>query len=474
MHTSTLSPIAHFIIETVDHERRDRQIARDAAMTRAGLQTAHPSLRSASHTGPRSASLGPASLRAIAPRSAALAIFDDYLGNFVNDPKNAIAQSEVKLTRRREAMASAEFYRGYIYFKRAEDKPASDPNWKLVVDNLSSYYLDYPEQEKLSPATMRMVAESHLALSETADARKVLDAMLERFADSQFTGRVSIEVYKKLKDDHDAAEQAGDDERAMALLREMAELLHSANATAATPSFDNLRNESRHWMDLREWKKAEAVLDTLRAKFSDSNTEDMVKYVLPDLGESYLRQKRVNDALEVLAPLNAEDAKPSKDVAVNYCKAVLGWVEEDEVGRITIVPGAAMQDPALVEDAVDKKLSPIEKSTESWSAEWCVAYFDYLYGYYVWSEINSVKLDTLKTFLSKMVTLMGGDRQFGDLCRAQIRLKDDIDLHDNVRPGIAGRVGCPPAGNNSTGADSCSVNRRMIRTDVWLYCGQHQ
>lgn len=364
---------------------------------------------------------------------AAIVIFDDYLGNYVEDPKNAIAQSETRKTRRKEAMASSEFYRGYIYFKRADKKPASDPNWAKVIELLATYYTDYPEQERLAPATMRFVALAHLTLGDVPKARAVLDAMLERFPSSQFTGAISIAIYKKLKADQGAAIKAGDTELATSLLLEMARLLKSGNATAPEPSFDNLRSESRHWLELGDTQETERVLLVLRDKFAGDRPDDMVKYILPDLAQTYMDAKRVSDALEVLRPLNAEGLKPSKAVVRNYCRAVTGWVIEGENGRPTIVPGGT-QDTELLGDACTK-LAGIRLSAESWSAEWTEYQFDLLFGYYAWSKIDSSKTSSVRSRLDGMInSTLVDDTEFMEVEKALKAEGGELDerLGNNV------------------------------------------
>jgi len=364
-------------------------------------------------------SIGVCELRKGQP-DAALIIFDGYLEDYVPDPKNAIAQSETRKTRRREAMASAEFYRGYIYFKRVEKKPA-DPNWAKVPELLAKFYLDFPEQSRLAPATMRMVAMAHLELGDVPASRAVLDAMLELFPDNQVTGIIAIAIYKKLSADRAAAIKAKDMELAASLLRQMVGLLKSGNSTASIPSFDNLRNESRHWLELAagptgtaaDLKEGERVLLVLRDKFSEDRPEDMVKYVLPDLAQAFMQMKRVNDALEVLIPLNAEGLKPSKRVVRNYCRAITGWVEEGENGSPTIIPGAT-QDSELIKNACSK-LHGIEQSAEKWGAQWYEYHFDFIYGYYAWSKVDSSKLESTKRYFSSMLGVLEQDKQFSSV-----------------------------------------------------------
>lgn len=359
--------------------------------------------------------VGLCKLRGGSPADA-VKIFDEYLNHYVTDPKNAIAQSETRKTRRKEAMANAEFYRGYLHFKRAEKaKDTANVEWSdpslveaglgKVLELLPTFYQDYPEQRGMAPATMRMVALGHLASGDVPAARSLYEVMLDRYQGSQQTSSVGLEVYKILEDDQKAAQEAGDGERAEALLREMVDLIRRGNQTASTPSFQNLRTESRHWMDLGEFEKAEAVLEDLVAKFGDSEAEDMEKYVLPDLAEAYLEQKKVADALEVLEPLNAEGTKPAKSVVLNYCYAILGWVEENENGSPTVVPGAT-QDPEKLEDACEK-LGSVAASANKYEGEWYTIQFQFLYGYYVWGQLNSTKLDTAKRNLASLQTDLG-------------------------------------------------------------------
>lgn len=311
----------------------------------------------------------------------ALGLFDQYLGEFVEDPKNDIGASQAKKIRRHEAMAKAEFYRGLIWNARAEAAAEADVSnsggdpaqWRKVVELLKDYYKTYEEQDVLAPWTMRMVVNAHLALEENDAARQVYDEMLSRWEESKYTGATAVEFYLALRGRRDKAEEAGDTATYERLTREMAELLRKGNAIAGRPQFDNLRAESRHWMELKDWPEAERVLRAIANRFGTDaeRSRDMVKFVLPDLGHVLLALHKVVEAHEILKDLferEGEEERPSKDTVLDYCRSVTGWVEGDN-RTFDIVPGAGADDAEF--GKVVEVLDQIANSVDAkWSCEW--------------------------------------------------------------------------------------------------------
>lgn len=349
-------------------------------------------------------------------------LFNDYLENYVTDPKNAVGNSPRKQARRREAMAKAEFYRALITYTEAEKSGDDEALWRKVIEYIEDYWRRYPEQDVLAPWTMRMVVNAKLALDDVAAARRIYEEMTRLFPDSRFTAAAAIDFYKKLGERKQAAETAGDIEQAMKLEREMAELLELGNKLAPKPSYSNLRAESSHWMALGEFEKAVAILRRLASEeFADEAPgEQLKKYVLPDLGHALLELHRTAEALQILQPLGRDTSDlPSKGVVIDYCRAISGWTEVEE-NTIEIVPGAGSTAEEFQEvvDLLDK----ISGSVEKWRCEWYGYKYQLAYAYYVWASgeggpKDSKKKESAKRQLDVLVQEFGpGFQGVEDAC----------------------------------------------------------
>ena len=308
-------------------------------------------------------------------------LFRQYVEEYVPDPKNSVEDSPIKQARRNEAMAKAEFYRGYIAFKHAEANP-SEEAWQRVIDLVADYHEKYPDQTSLAPWCMSMATQAYLALGDTDKARAHNAKLAELFSDSQWTAITAVRFYNTLKEQKGAAEKAGNTELAMELELEMAKLLELGHEMSSPANFDNLRAESRHWMVLSNWEKAEPILRKLTT-FEDK-AEDIARYVKPDLAHALLAMRRTGEALEVLEPLVADDAEPqpSKETVIAYCRAVTGWLEP-EGNRMQVIPGAGTE-PAQY-DKVIQLYDKLDELPDSWTCEWLAYKFMIPYAYHVWA-----------------------------------------------------------------------------------------
>jgi hypothetical protein len=328
--------------------------------------------------------------------SAALQAFDHYVDVFVNDPQNSIV-SPLALAKRKEAMASAAFYRTLIAFQIAERAGPGAAPWERVLTTGAKYHEDFPEQDILCPWTMAMVMNAHLRTDNLEGAKTVHAKMVEMFPESKRTGAASLQFYNILKADQQAAAKAGDAQEAEGILREMVRLLALGNRSTAKPSFANLRQESRHWITLENWPTAEIVLERITARYADLHSEDMVKYILPDLGHVLLAQKKVAEAHEVLLSLNQGGKKTGKVALLDYCRSVSGWVE-GRAGVWEVVPGAGESDEEF--KAVADSLHAVCNAGDKWECEWYSHKFSLAYTYYQWGQRDSRHLTSARRQLS--------------------------------------------------------------------------
>lgn len=327
---------------------------------------------------------------------AAIKAFDDYLTKFVTDAKNA-ETDPTKLARRKEAKASATFYWGLALYKLA-DKGSGD--WRAVVNKLGKYHEEYPEQTRFAPAALYQTLMAYVKLGDQAQVRAVLETMLTKYPDDTYTGNAAKESYVALETQRNAEK---DEPKRSQLLREMAENLQVLNRTSPKPSFANMRRESTHWVELGEWKTAEELLKRILLQFgSDASVEETIlKGVMPDLGEALVRQYKVQEAADVLAPLNAKDAKhrATKSTATNYARVLTGWVEmttapDGKLGAPKEVPGIGgaenFERGAVI-------INQLAGSAEKWTQDWFRYKFDQIYAFHQWSKLDSKKAEVAKT-----------------------------------------------------------------------------
>jgi hypothetical protein len=353
--------------------------------------------------------------------------FAAYLSSFVPDPKNAITGAR-KLAAREEAKAQATYYLG----KMAYDTQAYDE----VLAALGGYETKFPDQIEYAPNALYMVAQAQLAKKDVAAAKGTTATMQKLYASNRFTGLAAFGLYQALKSEHDAALQRKDAARASALKPEMARYVRVSNQTANEPTFGNLRVESTLWLELGEFVSAEETLRATLKAFEGKaeRAADLEKFVLPDLGEALLGQKRVPEALAVLDPLvpkdTADTRKPSAVVVRDWCKAVAGWVE----GEGLEVPGVG-GDFKRATELLDKLIDAEKAANEAWSCPWYALKFEQVYAFLQWSKSDSSQRSTAKRLIDDIASQLG-DPDFKDVaakCGDEVLRKRFLWLRNQLR-----------------------------------------
>lgn len=328
--------------------------------------------------------------------------FDAYLNTFLKDPKNQTTDPR-KLAARKDAQASARFYWGRVASKQAE---AGNGSWDKVIELLGTYEDEFPEQANFAPAAMFIVIEAYERTGQRSKVRAAFEKMTRLFPTSTHTGAAAVKVYGALERDYNAA---SDPEKKQALLREMAENLEVVNRTSPQPSYVNLKREAGHWMDLGEWQKAEPIYETVLAKFgTGSDADDVQKFVVPRLGEAYLMLRKPAKAAEVLGP-QVDAKKATRAAAQIHARALAGWVHYTPEGTVQVESGLGTA--ADLEKATGI-LQQLEGAVQNWTADWYAYKFDMLYAYWLWSKLDSKKLETVKTQLGFMSNDSNLGRQF--------------------------------------------------------------
>ncbi|MCY3002358.1 MAG: hypothetical protein NTV21_11190 [Planctomycetota bacterium] len=337
--------------------------------------------------------------------SDAVKVFENYLTKYLKSAEAATTDVR-RIAKRKEATASARFYWGLSEFELAG---AGSGSWQKVVDVLGTFQDEFPEQNQLVPAAMYRVLIAYGRLDQQAKVKSLLGLMLTSFPDSKWTGLGATESYKMLKTQFDAEK---DPAKQALIEREMAENLQVLNRTSSKPAFPNMRQESRHWLNLREWAIAEELLQRIVKQFSADPklADDMTKRVLPDFGEALLRQKKVVDAMRVLDPLIKDDKnKASKSTAIDYVQAVGGWLE---VQGTKVTENAGGATTAKDFEGAIKPLNQLVEGTEKWTGEWYGYKAQQIYFVLRWSALDGKQMDTARTLMSSISTQIGGAAQY--------------------------------------------------------------
>lgn len=349
--------------------------------------------------------------------TSAMATFDEYLNRFVEDPKNTV-NTPVAVARRQEARAMATLYWGLSLYAQAT--AGDDSKWAEVITVLDGYEDEFTEQPSYAAAAMfrRMMAQ--LELDQVEEALKIQELLVQRFPDEHSTGVASLEAYKVIRQKR---EDATDPTKKDELLRQMARLLKLGNDASSAPTFTNLRAESRHWIELEEWKAARDLLERIVQRFGDDPAEaqSIERHVKPDLGLAYLKLHDVQKAAAVLGPL-VEAEVASAETAHNYARALTGWVEPAEGGDgYVIVPGVGGT-PENFEKGTDIyiKLAGSMRE-EKWETPWYDMKFDLAFGYWRWGEIDSSKKESAKGQLENLIPELGSD--FGVIEDDEVRAR---------------------------------------------------
>lgn len=363
-------------------------------------------------------------------RDGAKKEFEQYLEGFVKDPRNAINGAR-KLAAREEASAQAQYYLGKMAYDAQE--------YGEVVRLFTGYEKAYPSQSEYAPNALYMLVLAQIAAKDLGGARKVSATMQETFPTSAATGKAAFNLYQALKVEREAADKDGDGARSLALAREMAHYMHVSNATSAEASFPALRVESSLWLELGEWSSAEEVLRQTIAAFGDKKdrTQDMERFVMPDLGAALLGQKRVPEAFAVLDPLVPKDdsdpRKPASAVVRDWCRSVSGWVEPKGT-ELVEVPGVGGPYARVVE-FLNKLIASEAATNEAWSCPWYALKFEQIYTLLQWSKADTSQREGAKRVLDDIVSQLGDPelKDVGKKCGDDDLRKQFLFLRSQLR-----------------------------------------
>lgn len=333
---------------------------------------------------------------------AALAEFDAYLNDFVNDPKNRIGATEAaRQAARNEATAEAVYFKGQI----AND--AQD--YRGVIDQYGDFADRFGGQADLAAATLYYCVQAGIELGDLDTAKRFEQRLLDEYPSAQWTGNGATRLFNYVAEMRDRATQAGDEVEAQRMLREMATYAEISNSLSANPSFTSLLQEARFWRDLGDWAKAEEDYARITREFSESNPTDVAKRVTPDLALAILEQGRLAEALDLVTPLvpdpDADDAKGTSLATVKtYCRAVAGWLEGDPTSP-TIVPGVGQADDY---DRAGRWWRKISNTHTKWlDCAWYESELSRAWTYYQFGTLDSGKTAVAEQIIKVIRTETG-------------------------------------------------------------------
>lgn len=326
--------------------------------------------------------------------SQALELIEEYIEWVPNNP----VESPTRKQKRLEALATAEFYRGFIHYSWAKAKakggtedPTSD--WTKAEEYLTGFPDRHPQQAQLAPLSLRLLIDARLALGDRTGARECFDRLIADHRHSDHTGKSALTYYNTLRSMREAADEA----ESLVLLGEMAELLKVTNSIMA-PAYDRLLNERLHWVELGNFEEAERAILVMIDEFADDpkRAESIRTHVMPALGGVLLENHKIAEAKEVLAPLMLDpDSNPSKTTIINFTKAISGWLTGGgDGGAVQEVPGAGGTEEEW-QAALDSMHMLAQR--DKWSCQWYEYKLMHLYTYYAWGKQDSRKLDNGKS-----------------------------------------------------------------------------
>jgi len=371
-------------------------------------------------------------------------VFENYLDVYVKDPTHATNSAQQRAMRE-QARAVATLYLAQIHFRAAEQAKRADPksgDFTAVIELLQGYEDEFASQTSYAAEAMRTSALALLNVPDLERAEQVYARMRERFPQESATSRTSIDVYKALSARYEEASKANDAGTAQGLLARMADNLRQANAGGATPSFANLRRESQHWMDLGNWTEAERVLRDIERLFGEDaeRAKDLVSYVRPDLGRALLRQRKVPEALAVLAPLvpdpqpapnEPEPPRPSQGLLQDYARAAVGWIEaEGDAQNLVEIPGAG--DLAAQTRARQWLIKLLLAQRDKYVCAWYELQFDLGYASLQLGQKDSAALEDLRAQFRTLTTDLG-QRFESYECEDKVLLKKLLWLSAKAR-----------------------------------------
>jgi len=268
----------------------------------------------------------------------ALAMFEDYLNNYVASEENTPSDPRSRKVRH-DSEPLAAFNIGRIW--RAKAKAGDPGSWSKVLSSFEGLRERFPDQDSLADDAMRYRIEAFLNLGQMDAAEAEYKAMLAIPASDS---RISIGAYYLYSAWAKTVDEAGDTEARVAAKTRELQYLHAYNSFSPNPRWENLLGESNLQMELDHPEEAAGLYQRILNEFAASKTMTDAARFSARIGyvEALLALRRVGEAVPVVEELVRQRPKNLR-VKIAVVKVKAGFLAWD--GRQVLeVPGEGTQE----------------------------------------------------------------------------------------------------------------------------------
>lgn len=268
----------------------------------------------------------------------ALAIFTDYLENYITAEENTPSDPRSRKVRA-DSEPLAAFNIGRCY--RAKAKAGDAGSWPKVLSSFENLRERYPSQQSLADDAMRYRIEAFLNLGQVDQAEAEYQAMLDVPAGDT---RISIGAFYLYAAWANTVDQTEDLESRIAAKQRELKYLHAYNSFSPNPRWQNLLGEANLQMELDHPEVASGLYQRILNDFDKDKDMTDISRFSARIGfvESLLAMRRVGEAVPVVEALVEQKPKNLR-VKIAVVKVKAGFLAWD--GRSVLeVPGEGTQE----------------------------------------------------------------------------------------------------------------------------------
>lgn len=282
----------------------------------------------------------------------AFEVFDDYLEVWVANPENRPQTSRGRKYRL-DATAQADFYRGQVLVRQAEQNQAGA--WENVVKIYAGYPERHPDQRDYIAAAYVSMIRGHIALGQIAPSTETFQTLSAADLSPARVAQGAHALYSHWSAAGKAATEEAVRKEAMG---KAADYLGISNRSASRKNWQNLLQEARIRLKIDQPANASRLLSGILEDFAEdaSLTETHRFFLRMDLVEAEMAQFRTAVAGPIVEDLLEE--RPTNLRAMQAAVKVLGGWAVLRNGKVIEVPGAD------TEGAADRSLALLTTLTQ--------------------------------------------------------------------------------------------------------------
>jgi hypothetical protein len=255
-------------------------------------------------------------------------IFAEYLEQFVVNPENTPVDARARKTRR-DMMAQADFYLGRCY--RSQAKAAKAGAWEQLRNHLTGFGERYPDQTEFVHTAIYYRLESYIALGQTKEALAAFDELQAVQASDRVMQISAFILYR------DFIKRSENDDEPTPLRKTATTFLHTANALAPTPAWQNLITEANLHLEFGEYKTTQEIIERVLRDYAAEQSFAQGSsrfYAQLTLVEAYLFQDNLPaaaplvDSMLASKPTNLKVMQAALKIKVGYPRVEKGRVKE--------------------------------------------------------------------------------------------------------------------------------------------------